>query len=490
MQSIDIPYEKYTELMEGAKKIAKAFETIKNNISIFTLSNPDNLSATGIIVNIVRKLELGAHVSFFRDAEEVKRKQKKLSYSNYCFLGFEISDIPKNILKEKSSLVIVINHKLKSQGNKKETNTQETDNLFVFSLEDIEIQQEALSTTGLAYFISANFYEDYQKFASLAIIGALHNEQKDHKQELIGLTKLILDEGKEKNFITLTKGTRIHGREKQPIHLALKYSLNPYFPGLTGNEKACTSFIAKLGIPMRDTEGEWRTISSLSKEEITKLNDNLISLLIEKQKQDITEVYKLIGPIYLSNLEQKTSLAHNIEEFMWLIDGACHLKKESLALAVILGDRKNLHDQLSRELQDYHGITADFVEQLEKKPEMVEDKGYYRLIKEIEHFDKTSVVSRIIKSLVDSSIIPIDKPIIVPIANEDEIDILIYESPQLIEKGIQVYHILQDLKKEKLIKRLSGDYNYIEASVDKENETVVIKRIENKLEYHFQGQKQ
>ena len=54
MQSIDVPYEKYTELMEGAKKIAKAFETIKNNISIFTLSNPDNLSATGIIVNIFR----------------------------------------------------------------------------------------------------------------------------------------------------------------------------------------------------------------------------------------------------------------------------------------------------------------------------------------------------------------------------------------------------------------------------------------------------
>ncbi|MCK4845108.1 MAG: hypothetical protein KAS95_05510, partial [Candidatus Heimdallarchaeota archaeon] len=227
MQSIDVPYEKYTELMESAKIIAKAFETIENNIGIFALSNPDNLSATGIIVSIVRKLELGAQISFFKDAEEVKKKQKKLSYSNYCFLGFEISDIPKNILKEKSNLIIVINHKLKSQNNKKETKTQETDNLFVFSLEDLEIQQEALSTTGLAYFISANFYEDYQKFASLAIIGALHNEHKDHKQELIGLTKLILDEGKEKNFITLTKGTRIPGREKQPIHLALKYSLNP-----------------------------------------------------------------------------------------------------------------------------------------------------------------------------------------------------------------------------------------------------------------------
>ncbi|MCK5409952.1 MAG: hypothetical protein KAJ30_06775, partial [Candidatus Heimdallarchaeota archaeon] len=336
----------------------------------------------------------------------------------------------------------------------------------------------------------AGFNGDYQKHSHLAIIGSLAKKQVNNKdQSLIGLNGIILEEGKKEQFLSVTKGTRIAGRESQPIHLALKYSINPYFSGLTGNESACTSFLSRTGITMKDQEDEWRSIASLSSEETKKLNDGLISILMENKDHSLSDIKKLIGPIYIIENESEHNPTRNIEEFLWLLEGGCQIGKYGLVLAVILGDRENLFDQLNSDLSAYHGRATLAIDEIAQKPEIIEEKRYYRMIKGDNILDKETAPA-IISALVESKTIPIDIPILVSLSQNEETYLFVHESPLQQRKGIKLHHIFQEATNSKLVKKLSKEDDFFEVIVETDNFPDLIKNFEETLEYHHEGTKE
>ena len=486
MVSLDIPIEKIRLIKSKAKEILDIIKSTNKNVLIVSFGNPDNLCSVGILMQSLKQLNIGSHAMFLDNNRNLEKRLKRFEYSTFIFIGLQISDLPKYITEKEEINIILINHEMSPKEEKKINEER----FKILSLVQFEIPIEAISNSGLAYYFAEGFNDEYQQYSGLAIIGAISKRQINPKnQELIGLNTMILNEGKGEGYIVETKGTRIPGRESQPIHLALKYSINPYFAGLTGNESACTAFVSRLGIRMEDPDGNLRTIASLEMEETQKLNDALISKLMETETQSVSDIYKLIGPIYILSKETEKSQARNVEEFLWLLDGACQLKKYSLALAIILGDRANLFDQLIRDLSNYHGKASQIIEDIVNNPEKIEDKTYFRFIDGTSFLDIEST-SLVINALVESGIIPIDVPLISIIKKEKSCYLFIYESPQNIQKGFLIYHTIPELESQKLVENILGDEKFFRISFKEDNFEKIMESMNKSFEYHHKGKKE
>ncbi len=485
MSSMEVPFEKIQSLKDEAGKISELIKGLEENLVIIYKANPDNLCAVGILVSCLREIGLGCHSISIDNSSDLEKRIKKINYSTHVFVGFQIKELPSNFLKDDSKKIILVNHKLSI--DKRLKIPWET--ILSLSLKELEIPLDALSNSGLAYFIAEGITENYPKFSGLALIGGLANKQVDSKsQKLIGINRFILEEGKKEEILKETVGTRISGRESLPIHLALKYSINPYFPGLTGSEEACTSFVSRLGISMKDQDGNWRTISSLTTEETKKLYDRLIALLVEEKSQFKTE--SLIGPIYIILTETKKSQTRNAEEYLWLLDGACKLRKYGLALAVILGDRTNVYDELKRKMDNYHGNAAQIIEKITQESSIVENKKHYRIIENQAIFDLESA-PLVIKALVESNIIAIDKPLLLHLKEKNMNYLYMHDSPKQIQKGLQLYHVIQDFIKRKILPESSfkGETDFFRLVLTDEDYLTILEELEKSLKYHHDGTK-
>ena len=485
MDSLDIPIEKIRLLKSEAKEILDIIKNANSNVLLVAFANPDNLCSAGIFMLSLQQLNIGSHAIFLDSNRNLEKRLKKFDYSTYIFIGLQISDLPKYIIEKEDTNIILINHEM-SPKEEKRTNVER---FKILSLGQFDVPIEAISNAGLAYYFAEGFNDEYQRYSGLAITGALSKKQINPKnQELIGLNTMILNEGKGEGYIVETKGTRIPGRESQPIHLALKYSINPYFAGLTGNESACTAFVSRLGIRMEDLDGNLRTIASLELEETQKLNDALISKLMETETQSVSDIHKLIGPIYIQSKETDKSQTRNVEEFLWLLDGACQLKKYSLALAIVLGDRANLYDQLIRDLGNYHGKASQIIEDIVNNPNKIEDKTYFRFIDSTSLLDVEST-SLVINALVESRIIPIDVPLIALIKKAKSCYLFIYDSPQNIQKGFLIYHSVPELESQKIIEGILGDEKFFRIDFKEDNFDIIMASLNNAFEYHHKGKK-
>ncbi|MCE7742492.1 MAG: hypothetical protein GOP50_08515 [Candidatus Heimdallarchaeota archaeon] len=478
MSKEEFSFENYSKLKEESVKVAEFLKKNEKTVAIIAKAHPDNISASGIIISCLRKLETGSHTIIISNFENIEDRVKKTNYSIYVFIGFEAKELPNKLLKDENKNIVLIEHSFTIDKRIKIP----WENIQILSLKSFELAGNLLSNSGIAYLIASGLDDDYYKYAGLAILGGLSKKQINQKnQKLVGINLLILEEGKENKVLRETTGTRIPGRESQPIHLALKYSNNPFFPGLTGNESACTSFVSKLGIAMKDQDGNYRTISALTSEETIKLNDGLVSLLMG-------DISNLRGPIYILETETIKDQTRNIEEYLWLLDGAIQLQKYGLALAIVLGDRENLFDKLIRELSNYHGKATTIIEEIIKNPEITEDLQYYRLMRNQDFFELESA-PLVIKALVDSNIIPIEKPLILHIKENSANYLFVHDSPSHMKKGYLSFQIFQDLRNKGVIKEstIRGDIDFFYTTIKEEEMELVLKELENALAYHHKG---
>ena len=146
-----------------------------------------------------------------------------------------------------------------------------------------------MSGASAAYFVFG-----VRELAPMGIVGAVG----DMQAPLSGWNKRMLKEGEEAGAARHYNDLSMFGRLSRPLTQFLVFSIDPYFPGLTGNEDAVRGFYESLGIGLRDGE-RWRTYLDLSDEEKMLLRSALASYLHEKgrgwaAKSLIGEVYELL----------------------------------------------------------------------------------------------------------------------------------------------------------------------------------------------------
>ncbi|MBU1704906.1 MAG: DHH family phosphoesterase [Nanoarchaeota archaeon] len=189
-----------------------------------------------------------------------------------------------------------------------------------------------ISGAGVVYFFTKAVNQDMEKFAHIAVIGAIGDVQEDN-----GFSKLndeILKDAVKHGNMKVIQGLRIFGAQTRPVHKVLEYCTTPYIPGVTGSESGAIQFLQQIGInPKRGTE--WKKIVHLDQEEMQKLCTGIImKRLGEKNPEEI------LGNVYILPNEEKESPTRDVKEFSTLLNACGRMNKASLGIGACLGDTK------------------------------------------------------------------------------------------------------------------------------------------------------
>lgn len=179
-----------------------------------------------------------------------------------------------------------------------------------------------LSAAGCAYFV-------FKDFVELGIVGAVGDVQ----QPLRSLNALMLQQAVSSGAISVEKDVLLFGRNSRPLKQFLLYADEPYLPGITGQEGACSSLLKELGI--QEKEGErWRTYSDLSFDEKRALVSSLAELLAMRSSPEAAS--RLVGDTYnLLRMPQGT-LLRDASEFSTLLNACGRNGRPELGVSVCL----------------------------------------------------------------------------------------------------------------------------------------------------------
>lgn len=225
-----------------------------------------------------------------------------------------------------------------------------------------------ISASGTAFLVAKKMSSENASLAPLAIVGALGDMQdKGDRGSLIGLNASIAEDAQRSGLIAVSKGLKLYGFESRPLVKSMEYTLNPYLPGLSGDEGACFKFLKNAGIEPRKQDGSWRSISDLSNEEIRQVTSALIKYLISQglSSQDAESV---VGVLYTIKSEAADSPMSDAREYASSVNACGRLGKYGLGVALCLGDRAGALTELRELLTEYRKKISGYLRWLENNP--------------------------------------------------------------------------------------------------------------------------
>jgi len=194
-----------------------------------------------------------------------------------------------------------------------------------------------MSGAGAAYLVAKAIDKKNLDLSALAIVGACGDLQDKKYCKLSGTNQEILEDGKKAGVLLRRMDIRYFGRETRPLAKLLQYSNDPFIPGLSRRDDACTSFLKDHDIRLKDGD-YWRRWVDLDKEERQKIISAIAQILLTKGFGYKT-VERLVGEIYILNQEMQGTELHDAKEFATLLNSTARYGQHEVGLNVCLGDR-------------------------------------------------------------------------------------------------------------------------------------------------------
>lgn len=369
----------YTGFIDEARKLSETiYEWVYENQPVMVLghNDADGISATAIVAKILYRAGVRFHVRVVRrlDASELEKASSSGRTTILCDMGsgylhllskyswgggLAILDHHKPEIAESPSRSIHINPHLYGVDGESE-----------------------VSGAGVAYIALRSFPRiEYRDLSTLAIVGALGDMQDvDVGRSLKGLNRLIVDEAEKDGYISVQRDLLLPGRESRPLHIALASLVNPFIPGLSGDEDACVSFLSKLGISLKES-GRWRTLADLSKEEKQMLFNELLRYLAENSYPTST-LKNLIGVSYILQREKRFSYMRDAREYASLLNACSRMGMQGLALTIAMGDRRvDLIAKAEAIYGEYRGRISSYIRTIISEPGRIVSMGRFYLVR-------------------------------------------------------------------------------------------------------------
>ncbi len=198
-----------------------------------------------------------------------------------------------------------------------------------------------IAGSGITYLFAKSLNQNNADLAHLAVIGSIGDGQ-----EFININKEILDDAISQGKILVQYGLKMFGSQTKPLNKILQYSMDPYIPGVTGDEQGTFEFLSQIGIDFTQ-EGKIKRIVDLDEDELKKLTTAIIlrRLGSEKNPEDV------FGNIYLLKEEIEDNLK-DAREFSTLLNCCGRLNKPSVGIGVCL-DNFDLKQKANELLKQY-----------------------------------------------------------------------------------------------------------------------------------------
>jgi RecJ-like exonuclease len=314
------------------EEIEKVASLPYNFVRVISHLDADGLSSAGIVATALKRKGIGFHLSIIKqlDADEMERIANE-PYDQYILLDFGSAKIEE--IEATGKRFVVLDHHQPIKESENQVNPH------FFGIDG----STKVSASGLAYMFAKAMDPANSDLSHLAIVGAIGDQQENG--EFTGLNADLLKEATEVGTIRVNKGLRAFGRVSRPVHRALQYSTDPFIPGVSGSESGAIEFLSQVGILPQDN-GEWRTISDLSEDELKKL----VSAVIIR-RSGLSKPSDVIGNIY--EVQGEEGLLSDVQEFSTVLNALGRSNRQSVAMGLIIGDKPKALAQMEEILFEY-----------------------------------------------------------------------------------------------------------------------------------------
>ncbi len=362
--SSDERRRKKEELFNGAREAAGVIrEHVERGSHIYIASHldADGLASAGIVGRMLRRLDADFGIRIEKQMDESFAKEVASMEAPLTVLtdmGSGYLDILEKWLPSRD--VLVLDHH------------QPLDVSFA-SLVQVNPHLHGfdgggeISAAGVAYLTAKALDASNADLACVAIVGALGDSQdRGRRRELTSLNKDIVEDALKRGQIQVETDLIFYGRATRPIHKALASTMNPFIPGLSGEEDKCLGFLVNLGIELRQQD-RWRTLTDLTVEE----KQRILSELAKYYSSSL--VGSLIGTVYTLTQEDPWTPLRDAREFASLFNACGKTGKMGLGVAIGMGDRKSALKEAIEASVNYRKTLAEKINWLEKTPTAIRE---------------------------------------------------------------------------------------------------------------------
>lgn len=362
------------------------------DITVFTHTDCDGITAGSILSSLFDKLEIDHTVNFV-DINEVEHltSDTDLTVISDLGAGQNISDICDNSNKS----VIVLDHHppIRKLGTQLKGDLIEI-NPNYYGLDG----SYTVSGGGLSYLLAKAFH--FYDLSWMGILSAVGDMQNSMTGKLRGINTEILSDGKEVGCVDYNNDLLLYGRHTRPLFVALSYFGDIHLP-LTNNRNECVYFLENLGIPVKNDLGSVRYLCDLTMAEKSKLFTELLKMMTrEVPDRYVKYVPKLIsGESYEFTFEEDYTSFKDAGEYSTVINACGRNRRFDLGMNVIKGHRHEISDELESLVKQHKQYLAQSLTG-------IQESGSVEIMDNIQYFDgdgiKASVVGTVAGMLLNS----------------------------------------------------------------------------------------
>lgn len=308
-----------------AGKAAEPLSKETGKIQVVSHFDADGICAGSIAYHTLKLLGKNFDIEFVKQLEEDELKRISLIEADLFLFTDLGSGQLDNIKKYIPDKVIVIADHHELQGDS-------WDNLYHLNCHMAGLDgKDEISGAGVTYFLMKHMTDKVSSMIYLALVGAAGDVQK--KDGVFkSVNNHLLEEALKIDAIIVKKGLRLFGRSTRPLHRVLRYANEIDLP-FADDESKCVQFLSNLGIPMKNGNNEWITLSDLTGEQEKKLATAIIlNSNVTSNKNNI------VGNIFIIPTK------HEIREFATMLNSCGRMGRSIEGLKLCLGMTDDIED--------------------------------------------------------------------------------------------------------------------------------------------------
>lgn len=402
---LDIPDEIETKLKEAISILEE-----HDKFRIITHYDADGISSSAVLARTLMKYQKGFHATFAHSFPEDIPE-------GYPIIFTDIGNGHLSRIKELDEPVIVLDHHdIKDNSNEV---LEGEDQVFVNPNDHGIDGSQEISGGTLTLLLVVLYDKTNWEESIYGLAGASAD-----KQALGGFTGMnlkLVNGAIEKEQLDRTEKLFIDGRT---VFSALMKACDPYFPGISGEEKEVKDILEDIGI---DPEAK---LESMSPEKKRKLNSLLVLSLLEKNIP-VHVIESINGTHYVS---PKSGIDADV--LYKLLNSCARNERSGLGLSLCLGDDSAFRE--AKKIRDRY--RTQMIEKLKELDEKIEKKENIQYFYEEKKTRKGELAGLGMLYLLEQ-----ERPVLGLSELKDTVDISARATKEMIDEGLDLGQLCADI---------------------------------------------
>lgn len=397
------------DISQACQNVAFMLRSVPTSSRIRVVSHydADGIAAAGVLCTAVYRAGYEFHASLMRNPFTKGFDQLKNEHNNLILFS-DMGSGQMEIIEALGCKAIILDHHQYLTTQTSKNIMQINANLYGF-----DGNYDASGAT-LSYLFAIALDPANEDLAPLALAGATGDKQ--FIGGVRGLNKTILENAVQKGFLTEQTSIKLYG---ETIADALFYSIDPYYPGLSGKREKIDSILEQLNIE------NTASIQEIPQQKMMQIHSYLLFLLIKAGcQQNILDM--TIRKRYIA------SQGWELERFADLLDACGKNGYRSLGLSLCLGDGNTWKDAILVE-KDYKQKILDGLQLLEHGGIQETDGMRY-------FYSDNSSLGGVIAGIAMNYVLDEKKPLfsLTQKETDDEVHISCRGNQRLVEQGLDL----------------------------------------------------